>query len=499
MGNIWPFGSNSESDDEELNNNGKAPINSNNNLKTNIDINIPSNKSLNSFANNKNDYYFKEQIPKTFLDQKRKRASEIQKDDNINKNINDNISQKLEINPQKQMNTNTELNKLNQKISEIIKENKRLIKENEQNKIIIENYNKKFENIENEIQTKVNEALEKIKNEKVTNDQQIKGIIKTAMNKYKEENEQKLKSIISEIPQKMEENLRKKSKELENLYFQNYKNKIKENNEIHYGIKCQKCFMEPIVGIRYKCSSCKNYNLCEKCEKDNSESNIHPHIFLKYIKKEEIPLDEDYDNKKEGNYINNNNKNQSNNKKEKINYNNIFESHINYDKKLDDFKNYSYQCLTNELKFSVNEGTKDARFNLVLKNNGKFPWKKDSSFLVCDNYISDIVVEQIKLQPLNPGEEYTNSIYFKNLQTLKPGVYKTYLDFNINGNKFGEKILINCEIIEQNKKFEFNRIIAGFRNIYQIDENTMSDEVIKKALEQNENNIDKAFQSLFQD
>ena len=49
------------------------------------------------------------------------------------------------------------------------------------------------------------------------------------------------------------------------------------------------------------------------------------------------------------------------------------------------------------------------------------------------------------------------------------------------------------------KKVEFNPIIAGFRNKYQIDDKTMSDEVIKNALEKNGNNIDKAFQYLFQD
>ena len=42
-------------------------------------------------------------------------------------------------------------------------------------------------------------------------------------------------------------------------------------------------------------------------------------------------------------------------------------------------------------------------------------------------------------------------------------------------------------------------MVAAFRNSYLIDDKTMSDEVIMKALEKNNNNFEKAFESLFQD
>ena len=65
-------------------------------------------------------------------------------------------------------------------------------------------------------------------------------------------------------------------------YEQNILNDILNNNQnksgiIHKGIKCDQCGMKNIQGIRYKCSTCLNYNLCEKCE-SNSE---HNHIFVK--------------------------------------------------------------------------------------------------------------------------------------------------------------------------------------------------------------------------
>lgn len=49
----------------------------------------------------------------------------------------------------------------------------------------------------------------------------------------------------------------------------------------HHGIKCNKCGKNPIIGYRYKCSICKNYNLCENCEEKNYETEEHSHNFIK--------------------------------------------------------------------------------------------------------------------------------------------------------------------------------------------------------------------------
>ena len=60
--------------------------------------------------------------------------------------------------------------------------------------------------------------------------------------------------------------------------------------------------------------------------------------------------------------------------------------------------------------------------------------------------------------------------------------------------------LIILEVVEKKDTYKFDPKIAGFRNSFGgIDENTMSDEVIKNALEKNNNDFEKAFQFLFQD
>lgn len=46
---------------------------------------------------------------------------------------------------------------------------------------------------------------------------------------------------------------------------------------VHNGVSCDGCSKYPIVGIRYKCSICPDFDFCEECESKVD----HPHEFLK--------------------------------------------------------------------------------------------------------------------------------------------------------------------------------------------------------------------------
>jgi hypothetical protein len=59
----------------------------------------------------------------------------------------------------------------------------------------------------------------------------------------------------------------------------NIMNNINNISDIHFGIKCNNCGMENIKGIRYKCTHCPDFNLCQKCE--NEIAHIPNHIFIK--------------------------------------------------------------------------------------------------------------------------------------------------------------------------------------------------------------------------
>lgn len=63
-------------------------------------------------------------------------------------------------------------------------------------------------------------------------------------------------------------------------------NIFSKTNYIHSGITCDACFKNGFSGIRYKCLFCKDYDLCEECEKKKetlSYSGSHniTHSFIK--------------------------------------------------------------------------------------------------------------------------------------------------------------------------------------------------------------------------
>lgn len=40
-----------------------------------------------------------------------------------------------------------------------------------------------------------------------------------------------------------------------------------ENGVVHEGVVCDECGMDPVVGFRYKCLTCPDYDICGGCKK----------------------------------------------------------------------------------------------------------------------------------------------------------------------------------------------------------------------------------------
>jgi len=47
------------------------------------------------------------------------------------------------------------------------------------------------------------------------------------------------------------------------------------NEKIHWNVSCDGCNQAPLIGDRYKCESCKDFDFCSKCYKEGKHDKNH--------------------------------------------------------------------------------------------------------------------------------------------------------------------------------------------------------------------------------
>ena len=370
-----------------------------------------------------------------------------------------------------------------------------------------EKYKNEIKNIKANIELKLQKEYEnKIKN-KIQN-------LNMEINKKNKNIENELQQKLLQRYQNTELEFQRKFMELSNItkakiiQMNEENNKLKKDlcNTIHYNIACQKCSKNPIIGIRYKCSICKDFNLCANCEEENSVSLAHPHNFIKIrnATNNEIILYNNNNNKNNNNIYINNNNNKNNT------YNNIFKGKENKNEweLIENNNMYSYECLVNKLNCYILEGVNKAVLSIILKNNGKMPWVKYRTLLKFDKNNSDIKGADIILKPQEPGQQSNYDINFNGLKNVKAGKYKASFNFMVNGKKYGSDLIIFVIIKEKKEKEEEekknnNNInnkkeeIKKFREEYGISSLEYPDEKIIELLEKYNYDFDSTFSGLF--
>ena len=155
---------------------------------------------------------------------------------------------------------------------------------------------------------------------------------------------------------------------------------------LHQGIKCEKCQTLPLIGHRYKCPKCLNYNLCEKCEELNAEIEFHPHH--NFILKRNP----------EGTSIN---------------------------------TGYSYECLTSNLETHQKYGTESFIVTIKLYNSGNQIWPFEKTILKCKKEVSTIFCKKCILQPLDMNQTTEVNLIFDKCNKIPKGEYLCYIQFFI--------------------------------------------------------------------
>ena len=226
-----------------------------------------------------------------------------------------------------------------------------------------------------------------------------------------EEPDEKMKREIKEIVNNKMKNL---EENIAQDIFQSIKTQLSKNeqnilneknsNKIIHIYKCNNCGKENIERIRYKCTNCPDYNLCEKCE-SNSE-HIPSHVLLKIRRP-------------------------------------IQDKNLNYKIKNFTYKNSVFNYSINEKTFIFSFSDKE-NDNLVrqisLTNSGFEEWQSGNVFkCLPDSELKgkDYIIEQ----GLNINETINIEIIFqdfkKDLNTFKDEYDVYYQMFNGNEEAFG--------------------------------------------------------------
>ncbi len=156
-------------------------------------------------------------------------------------------------------------------------------------------------------------------------------------------------------------------------------------------------------------------------------------------------------------------------------------------------KEYSYECLNlNDLNKVIYEGEEETKVKIILKNNKNLIWPKENTKLIFD-YCSNFVQNDIILEPQKFNEIKEYDITFNELDSYPAGEYKIVLNFEINGENYGDKIEINLTIKEKDDDLIK---VNEFRNIYGLNEDDYPDGKLLELLQKFNFDFEKAFDSL---
>jgi hypothetical protein len=190
---------------------------------------------------------------------------------------------------------------------------------------------------------------------------------------------------------------------------------------------------------------------------------------------------------------------------------------IIHEKEID--KKYSIECLTQNLKTEILQGSEKASIKLKIKNNSleELP---ENTYLICDKKYSLLLCDNVEISKLEPNAEKIVTIQFRNLKYISVGEYKSIIKLKVDNKIYdSQKIELIIEIkkipknendisYEDNMKIEdyqgqkkddgITLAIQAFRNQFNLYGDNISNEMIENALKISNMDFNNAFGMLFQ-
>lgn len=325
-----------------------------------------------------------------------------------------------------------------------------------------------LEKLQNKVKVRISAAI-KIKMEEIR-----KTLTQEAVNKAKkiisEEYKAEKKKRELTLKKEKEEDLKKK----ESRMF---------SNIVHPNVTCDGC-LKHLVGIRYKCSVCRDFDYCEKCEEAYSQS--HGHCFIKIRKPTLAP-------KKVFTLVD-----------EKINdkfpcikdmIKELLSDNI-VELKEEEVNALSAKVQTQKYQVQIKSGVAHKQ-TISIFNDGKKPWT-NPSYLTCLKE-SSISGQDIPIKLcVQPNNEVNLEIVIDT--TNKVGKFTSIWTLANNKKEtFGPNIVLELEIIEEESKQDkekYSLLCKQMKEIYDISD--INDNKIIELLRKVNGDINRTLELLFE-
>ena len=139
-------------------------------------------------------------------------------------------------------------------------------------------------------------------------------------------------------------------------------------------------------------------------------------------------------------------------------------------------------------------GTFKYDIELTIRNNCKYSYPENTE-IICDKDSNLIPTNKIKINKLKPNETQNITIKYDNLKACTQGIMNSFFNFEVNGKKFGIKIIIKLKFLA-NDNYE---LVELFRREVHYNLEKWDNKKIIKKLKRNRCNFNDTLDDILRD